>query len=132
MIKILVAAKKQAQEVLRNALEPEFDLIFCENLEQAKLKLKGPVDLIMCTVLFDGSRMFEFLRHVRANPATGLVPFVGARAVKGTLPLHEVDTTRIAAKLLGANDFIDLCSWIGDMGENHAFEKLRATVRQLL
>ncbi len=132
MKKILVAGKKQAQEILRNALEPEFNLTVCDSMEQAKLELCRPVNLIVCTVLFDGSRMFEFLRHVKSMPGTQTIPFVGARAIKGALPLHEFDTARTAAKLLGADEFVDLCSWIEDMGEQQAFERMRGTVRRLL
>lgn len=132
MKKILVAGKPQAKEILCTALEPEFELIFCHNLEQAKLLLDEPVDLIICTVLFDGSRMFELLRYVKANPPTKSIPFVGARTTKGALPLYEVETAMKAAKLLGAEEFVDLYAWIDQLGDEPAYEKFRATIRGLL
>jgi response regulator RpfG family c-di-GMP phosphodiesterase len=130
--KIFIARKKPPGDILCKALEHEFDLIFCDSLEQAKLLLEEPVDLIFCTMLFDGSRMFELLRYVKANPATKSIPFVGARVAKGTLPLYEVETAMKATKLLGAKEFVDLHTWINQLGEEQAFEKLRTTIRQLL
>lgn len=110
----------------------EFDLTHCDNLEQAKLLLAEPTDLILCTVMFDGSRMFDLLRYVKTNPDTRSIPFVAIRVVQGALPFHEVAAATAAVKLLGADEFVDMHSWLHEMGEEPAFERLRATIRQLL
>jgi response regulator RpfG family c-di-GMP phosphodiesterase len=130
--KIFTGATSQAQEILDDALGGEFDLIFCNNLDHARMLLAEPVSAIICTVRFDGSRMFDLLRYVRANPATRSIPFVGLRVLQGALPIHEVAAATTAARLLGANDFVDFCTWMHDLGNEAAYQKLRATVRQFL
>lgn len=130
--KIFVGAKPQSREILGGALACEFDLTHCDNLEQAKLLLAEPMDLILCTVLFDGSRMFDLLRYAKTNPDTKSIPFVAIRVVQGALPFHEVAAATAAVKLLGAEEFVDMHTWLRVMGEDAAFEKLRATLRQLL
>ena len=130
--KIFVGANPLAGKILGGALAPEFDLTHCDNLDHAKSLLIKPMDLILCTVLFDGSRMFDLLRYVKENPATKSIPFVGIRVFQGTLPFHEVAASRAAVKLLGGNEFLDMYTWMSELGEEQAFEKLRATIHQLL
>ena len=130
--KIFVGANPLARKILGSALAPEFDLMHCDNLDQAKPLLMKPVDLILCTVLFDGSRMFDLLRYVKNNPAAESIPFVGIRVVQGTLPFHEVVASRAAVKLLGGDEFLDMYTWMNELGEDRAFEKLRTTIHQLL
>jgi DNA-binding response OmpR family regulator len=132
MKKILVAATPPVQEILRDALEDEFDIILCGNLEQAKQLLNKPVDLVICTVLFDDSRMFDFLRYAKTNPVTKSIPFICARARRGSLPHNEVKTFMKAAKVLGADEFVDIHAWINELGAERAFDELRATIRRYL
>lgn len=130
--RIFVGVSPQAQEIVSNALGGEFELIFCNSLDHARTLLLKPVDVIACTVRFDGSRMFDLLRYVRSNPPTMSIPFIGLRVTQGALPIHEVAAATTAARLLGANEFADFRSWMTDLGEEAASEKLRATIRQFL
>ena len=130
--KIFVGAKPQARKILGDALACEFDLTHCDNLEQAKLLLAKPMDLILCTVMFDGSRMFDLLRYAKTNPETKSIPFVAIRVVQGALPVHEVTAATTAVKLLGGDEFLDMHSWLHDMGEEAAFEKLCGAIRKFL
>lgn len=130
--RIFIGTSPQAQGIIGNALGSEFDLIFCNSLDHARTLLPGSVNVIACTVRFDGSRMFDLLRYVRSNPATRSIPFVGLRVLQGALPIHEVAAATTAARLLGANEFVDFCSWMNDLGDEAASEKLRVTIRQFL
>lgn len=130
--KIFFGAKPQARKILGGALECEFDLTHCDNLEQAKVLLAEPIDLILCTVMFDGSRMFDLLRYAKSNPDTRSIPFVAIRVIQGALPFHEVAAATAAVKLLGADEFVDMHTWLREMDQETAFEKLRSTIRQFL
>lgn len=92
------------------------DLISAETIEEAvKLLRARAFDLIVCTVMFDESRMFDFLRVVKANKAWEKIPFVCARAkpqiLRSPIALEAVDFT---SRALGAAAFVDITIYKSD------------------
>jgi hypothetical protein len=81
-----------------------------ETLGQAEQSLRERTfDLIICTIVFNESKMFDLLRLAKSRPEWHRIPFVGAR-VRPNLVLSP-DSLRAAAitcEALGAEAFLNI------------------------
>lgn len=112
MAKILVAASPQPREVLERVLK-NHELVFAENMTEAEQKLNtGPYDQIVCTIVFDESRMFDLLRLAKSHRKWKRIPFVCARIrsqiIDSAIALEGV---AIACKALGAVAFLNYAEY---------------------
>jgi hypothetical protein len=87
----------------------------------------GTFDLIMCTIVFDESRMFDFLRLAKSRPEWQRIPFVAAR-VRPYI-LRSPTAVRGAAftcGALGAEAFLDVADYQVDPEREmrEAFERV--------
>src|SRR5688572_5223680 len=79
MAKILVAASPEPRAVVERVLAGH-ELSCAETMAQAEQFLRERTfDLIICTIVFDESKMFDFLRHAKSSPEWQRIPFVCAR-----------------------------------------------------
>jgi hypothetical protein len=109
MAKILLAASPKAREVLERILSGH-EFICAETVGQGEHSLaRQRCDLIVCTVVFDDSRMFEFLQVVKASEAWRDIPFVCAR-VRPNVAFSPValEAVRFTCRTLGAEAFLDI------------------------
>lgn len=121
MAKILVASVPEGQSLLKDTFAGKHDLHIVETMSQAEAalaesELKPPqkgssFDLVVCSVHFDDSRMFELLKYIRDTGHFDNLPFLVITSKSGLLPLDT--TTRIAAELLGAAGFLELAGLPG-------------------
>jgi CheY-like chemotaxis protein len=79
MAKILVAASPEPRAVLERILAGH-ELSCAETMAQAeKLLRERAFDLIICTIVFDESKMFDLLQLVKSTPEWQRIPYVAAR-----------------------------------------------------
>lgn len=128
--RLLVAARPQAHAFILQVLQADFSLEFCDSLADAKKLLSsGRFDLVLCTLQFDSSRMFDLLRHVRSDPAIRDIPFVAIKLAGGILSDDTVRHVLKAAHLMGADECINLADWRRQFGDEQAYDRLRTTLR---
>src|SRR5947209_20141507 len=79
MAKILVAASPDPRAVIERILAGH-ELSCAETMPQAEQLLRERTfDLIICTIVFDESRMFDLLRLAKSRLEWQRIPFVCAR-----------------------------------------------------
>ena len=105
----------------------QHDLHLAETVSQAESLLEiGSFDLILCTVLFDESRMFDLLRLAKANRKWKKIPFVCARVRPTTLAEYAValEGVEVASKALGAAAFLDILRFQSEAEMAREIERL--------
>ena len=96
------------------------DLFPVHTMEQAlKVLVRDPsnIDLIICTIAFDDSRMMDFLQAVKREPAISRIPFLCTRVVAGVLSDSSVGTVRAICTDCGAVDLLDIARLRYDAGQ---------------
>jgi DNA-binding NtrC family response regulator len=112
MANILVAASPEPRAILERILAGH-ELFCAEDMVRAEQLLgERTFDLIICTIVFDESRMFDFLRLAKSRLEWQGIPFVCAR-VRGHI-LRSPTAVRDAAftcRSLGAGAFLDIADY---------------------
>ena len=112
MVKILVAASPEPRAIIERVLAGH-DLTCAETMAQAEQFLRERTfDLIICTIVFDESKMFDFLRHAKSRPGWQRIPFVCARLrsyiLRSPVSLEGVAFT---CRALGAEAFLNIADY---------------------
>ena len=109
MAKILLAATPEPRLIIDRVLAGH-DLTHAQNMAEAERWLQErSFDLIVCTIIFDDSRMFDFLRLVKGNEAWKEIPFVCARVRSKTLAWKiALEGVAFTCRALGAAAFLDI------------------------
>ncbi|HEY4540827.1 MAG TPA: hypothetical protein VIG66_00460 [Noviherbaspirillum sp.] len=131
-LRILVAAAPSASGAIESALGDEHEVVRAENLSQAKQQLENVIDMTVCDLYFDDSRMFDLLRRAKADESTRTMPFLAIKTSDGALSATLRQGVEIACAALGAEKFIDLAQWEQSYGRPAAHERLRALVAHAL
>ena len=128
MAKILVAASTEPRAVLEGMLAGH-EISCPDTLERAEQLLRErDFDLIVCTVFFDESRMFDLLRLAKSTPEWGRVPFVCARLRRHVLAAPVArEGVAFTCAALGAAAFLDVAEYPADPER-----EMRAVIEQLL
>lgn len=100
------------------------ELVPCVTLETAKAKAHDRIDLVLCGLHFDESRMFDFLRFMKADPALKSIPFLCIKSLEGKLEPTYSESIRIATQALGAEGFFDLWELNKKLGREDALHKI--------
>jgi hypothetical protein len=138
---ILIAAIPASAEVIMDALGDVAHLTLAHSLPMALHRIAHGVDLIVAGTYFDGARMFDLLRAVKADPAMHDIPFICVRAISGpTTPEAAVRqpiftnqaVVDSACRALGAVAFLDLCAEPRMRGGDAAKAALARLVRATL
>ena len=112
MARILVAASPEPRAVVERILAGH-ELSCAETMGQAERLLReGTFDLIVCTIVFDDSRMFDFLRLAKSHPLWQRIPFVAAsvrpRIFRSPTAVRDAAFT---CGTLGAAAFLDIADY---------------------
>lgn len=120
--KILVAdGDRRLSEILAG-----HEVVLVRTLEEAQRAIeRTQFDMIVVTVHFDDSRMFDLLRYLQASDRHGNRPLVCVRSQRFTSPTISIEGLEIATKALGCTLFLDL-TWYADDANG------RSAVRRLL
>ena len=128
---ILVAASEPGYRLLQKLLA-DYPLIAAYTIDEALAVLgrRPDIALVICAVLFDDSRMFEFLRS--ATSLYARIPVICVRAVQSGLTRSSLDSLEEVTKRAGAKAFIDVTTLMGLAGVERArFELERCMARYL-
>lgn len=103
--RILLACSPDSEPILRSALDPlEAEIVSAFAHDDAKAQLEAGVDLVVCSLRFDESRMLDFIAEAaRERPR---VPFVCCH-VYAELPADSLRAAFTAAGHLGAVAIVD-------------------------
>jgi hypothetical protein len=125
--RIVLASQSAAWAVVEPMLAEVADLIPVHTVAQAFQVLErdaASIDLVICTVAFDESRMIEFLQAVKRRPAISSIPFLCSRILRSVLSESLISRVGTTCTDLGAVDFLD----IGQLARDDAQLALRAAV----
>ena len=112
MATILVAASPEPRAILERILAGH-ELFCAEAMAQAQQFLgERTFDLIICTIVFDESRMFDFLRLAKSRLEWQGIPFVCAR-VRGHILRSPtaLEAAVFTCRELGAAAFLDIAAY---------------------
>jgi DNA-binding NtrC family response regulator len=115
MAKILVAAALEPRAIVERILAGH-ELFCAQTMAQAEQFLRERTfDLIICTVVFDESRMFDFLRLAKSRVECQRTPFVCAR-VRGHILRSPtaLEAAAFTCRVLGAEAFLDIADYQAD------------------
>jgi CheY-like chemotaxis protein len=105
----LVASQPAAWARLQALLAPLLDTVHVQTSQDAfKTLQRERIDLIICTIAFEDSRMIEFLQGVRRTASAGSIPFVCCRALASVLSDNMVEHMRAACLQAGAEALVDI------------------------
>jgi CheY-like chemotaxis protein len=128
--RVLLADSPEACAVLGNMLSDELALIPAHSFADAVRVLEGgPIDLIVCGQHFDGSQMFRFLEHVKADGRARDIPFICCRALPTKLRGTALAAMREACEALGALAYVDLPEIAQKEGSEAAAVEFRDAVK---
>jgi len=130
--RILLAAAPVSLEPLELAIGPGFTRSVARNMAQAKAELMHPFHLVVCGLYFDDSRMFDLLRHVKAEASTRATPFLAVKASSGQLRAPLLQGVEIACAALGAERFVELSEWVRRDGQMAAHTRFRSLISRIL
>ena len=130
MAKILVAASPEPRAVIERILAGH-ELSCAETMAQAEQFLRERTfDLIICTIVFDESKMFDLLQLAKSVPEWHRIPFVAARVRPHILRSPTaVRDTAFTCGTLGAEAFLDIADYQVDPEREmrEAIERLLGT-----
>ncbi|MDB5763966.1 MAG: hypothetical protein JWQ21_2961 [Herminiimonas sp.] len=129
--KILVAVRAGSHATLGQVLENDFALILCDSAVCAHKAINDGVDLIICGINFDESRIFDLLQYAKEHSKTKAIPFVGIKVVEEVLHKSSVPIMKMGIQCLGA-EFFDFFNWTQELGKEQASEKLKNELHRML
>jgi response regulator RpfG family c-di-GMP phosphodiesterase len=126
--RVLVAAQPVACHALTAMLGDSVDVVPVESTQDAfRVLEQQQIDLVVCTVAFDESRMMEFLQTLKGT-AAARIPFLCARVLRGVISDQLVEHMRAACLECGAADLVD----VANLAPSKAQAVMRAAVKACL
>jgi CheY-like chemotaxis protein len=124
--RILVAGTREAVRAIRRIVGKDAEIVAAYSTVEALRRLEESLDLIVCNVRFDESRMFDFLQAVKSRAPA--LPIVCCRVSTAELsgPVHHA--IELALDVLGIEKFVDCAPVYREKGEAGAAEALRQAI----
>jgi CheY-like chemotaxis protein len=128
MATILVAASPEPCEIVTRILAGH-ELFCAQTVVEAEQRLRERTyDLIVCTIAFDESRMFDLLRLAKSKPQWQRIPFVCARVREHILrTATALESAAFTSRELGAEAFLDIAVYQVDPER-----EMRAAIERLV
>ncbi len=130
MTRILVAGTSDAIEALSEVMRDEAQLVPARSVREALDRFDARIDMVVCNVRFDESRMFDFLLALRQKPGGESVRVVSLRIAGSELSSRMRWSIKAALEALGVDIFIDVPQLEADYGRQVALETLRQIILQ--
>ena len=130
--RVLVAGTREAVDMARAVLGEEFELLTAYSVAEALERVRGGVELVLCNVRFDDSRMFDFLGALNAMPGARRVPVICCRVERRTMSAGARRGIELALEALGVIAFLDMHELEQRDGPAAAQAALRETVMRHL
>ena len=128
MRRVLVAGTQDVVDAARAAIGGELELAAAYSVAEALKQVEGGVDLVLCDVRFDDSRMFDFLGALNAMPSSRRLPVVCCRVARSPVSAGARRGIELALEALGVIAFLDLHELEARDGLEAARAALRAAV----
>ena len=122
--RILVAGTELAIATCERLLDGEAQVIAARSVGEALERLEPAPDLIISSVRFDESRMFDFLQALHDCGA----PVLCCRIVSKPLSATMYQSIETAAKALGVKAFFDMDTEVARHGTAEAERRLRGLI----
>jgi hypothetical protein len=126
--KIVIADAREAIPLHNQILGPRYQLLTASEYTRACDIATEEVDLVVCGVHFDESRMFEFFSTVRRIPK----PFVCFRGLATPITPGALRVIKLAGEVLGSAGFIDFVGLRAEHGFYGAVSKTVECVEQAI
>jgi hypothetical protein len=123
--RILVAGTRQGIATIEEILGGDLEIVGAQSVAEALARVDSGVDLIVCNVRFDDSRMFDFLGALSGRPAAQGVPVVCCRLLHRPLSAGARRAIALALEALGVAEFVDLQAIEEERGVDAARGALR-------
>jgi CheY-like chemotaxis protein len=127
--RVLVAGTELAIATCGRILDDDAQIIAVRSVAQALERLEPAPDLIISSVRFDESRMFDFLEALREQRKRCPAPVLCCRIVHKPLSPAIYQSIETAAEALGVKAFFDMDTEIRRHGAAEAERRLRSLIR---
>jgi hypothetical protein len=124
---VIDVARAALGEAVRAALGGELELATAYSVSEALRQVEGGVELVLCNVRFDDSRMFDFLGALNAMPQAG-PPVICCRVARGPMSAGARRGIELALEALGVVAFLDMYELESRDGPSGAHAALREAV----
>jgi hypothetical protein len=128
--RVLVAGTQDVVDAARAAIGGELELAAAYSVAEALKQVEGGVDLVLCNVRFDDSRMFDFLGALNSMPRR--LPVVCCRVARSPVSAGARRGIELALEALGVVAFLDMHELEARDGPEAARAALRAAVMSQL
>lgn len=128
MRRVLVAGTQDVVDAARAAIGGELELAAAYSVAEALKQVEAGVDLVLCNVRFDDSRMFDFLGALNAMPRSRRLPVVCCRVARSPVSAGARRGIELALEALGVIAFLDMHELETREGLEAARAALRAAV----
>jgi hypothetical protein len=129
---LLIADVPEAMPILTNALEQYFHILPRTSWTGACSAVHQGIDLVLCGIGFEESKMFELLEYLRSQPETRSTPFFCIKSIRQKLPSTINDGIGIALHAKGTAGYIDFEGWQSRFGAKQASTILREKISEAL
>lgn len=126
--RVLAACPLSALRTVERVLGRHTELVFVSTLAGARdvLYANRDISMVVCSIQFDESRMYELLDYARSGFPQ--IPFVCVRMLDGDLSRIAADTIALAVETLGAAAYIDFAACVATDGRAMAEHVLTSIV----
>ena len=125
---MLVAGTQDVIDAARAALGGELELAAAYSVAEALKAVAGGVELVLCNVRFDDSRMFDFLGALNAMPSARRIPVICCRVERNPISTGARRGIELALEALGVLAFLDMHELESRDGSDGARAALREAV----
>ena len=130
--RVLVAGTQEVIDAARAVFGGELQLTSAYSVGEALRQVENGVDLVLCNVRFDDSRMFDFLGALNAMPPARQMPVICCRMQRTPMSGGSRRGIELALEALGVVAFVDMHDLEQKYGEPAAKAALRDAVMRHL
>lgn len=124
---VIDVARAALGDAARAALGDDLQLATAYSVSEALREVEGGVELVLCNVRFDDSRMFDFLGALHTMPGAG-PPVICCRVARAPMSAGARRGIELALEALGVVAFLDMYELESRDGPSAASAALREAV----
>jgi response regulator RpfG family c-di-GMP phosphodiesterase len=106
--RVLVAGTQEVIDAAHAVFGGALQLTSAYSVAEALRQVEKGVDLVLCNVRFDDSRMFDFLGALNAMPPARQVPVICCRMLRTPMSAGSRRGIELALEALGVVAFVDM------------------------